>query len=451
VGVGNGRSRRSLTEVIAETMRVVVFGLWHLGCVTAACVAAAGKRVIGLDVDADVVARLEQGQPPIQEPGLSELIEAGRRAGRLSFTSDAATALADADVLWVTFDTPVDARDEADVASVRARLEAVRGALRPGTLVVISSQVPVGFTRSLAREWADLGLGFAYSPENLRLGKAIGVFQAPERVIVGLEREADRPRTEELFQPYGQRMEWMSVESAEMTKHAINAFLATSVCFINELARICERVGADAREVERGLKSEGRIGPRAYLSPGPAFAGGTLARDLRFLAAFGRDLGVATPLVDGVVASNDAHKGWLRERISALLAGVDGPVVAVLGLTYKPGTDTLRRSSSVELCHWLLARGVRVQAHDPAVRTPRPELDERVVLGATAQEALAGADLAVIATEWPEFRALPPDELMRCMRTPQVVDQTWFLAAALGRAPGIQYFAPGRAGEGTDG
>jgi UDPglucose 6-dehydrogenase len=436
-----------MASVPAEpvNMRVVVFGLWHLGCVTAACLAAAGKRVVGLDPDAGVVARLEEGLPPIQEPELTELIAAGRREGRLSFTADAAVALADADVLWVTFDTPVDDRDEADVASVRARLEAIRAALRPGTLVVVSSQVPVGFTRSLAKDWTSLGLTFAYSPENLRLGKAVAAFQAPERVIVGLTDATDRPRLEELFRPYGRRLEWMSVESAEMTKHAINAFLATSVSFINELARLCERIGADAREVERGLRTEGRIGPRAYLSPGPAFAGGTLARDLRFLAGFGKDLGIATPLMRGVLASNEAHKQWLRERIGELMVGVAQPVVAVLGLTYRPGTDTLRRSASVELCAWLHGRGIRVQAHDPAIRALPPELQATIALCETPRQALAGADLAVVATEWPDYRALVPGDLADRMRKARVIDQTWFLAESMARAPGIQYFAPGRA------
>lgn len=429
---------------VPPEMRVVVFGLWHLGCVTGACVAASGKTVVGVDPDPEVVKALGEGRPPIQEPGLAELVAAGRAAGRLSFTADAAAALQGADVLWVTFDTPVDARDEADAAWVRDRLESIRGAVRPGTLVMVSSQVPVGFTRSLARDWAGLGLSFGYSPENLRLGKAIAAFQEPERVIAGLTDERDRPRAEALFQPYARRMEWMSLESAEMTKHAINAFLATSVAFINELARLCERVGADAREVERGLKTEGRIGPRAYLSPGPAFAGGTLARDLRFLAGFGSALGVSTPLLAGVLDSNDAHKGWLRDRIAGLLAGVERPVVAVLGLTYKPGTDTLRRSASVELCGWLRDRGVRVQAHDPAVTALPPELEGTLALCRSAGEALAGADLAVVATEWPEYRRLSADEVASRMRRPRVVDQAWFLAGALAGAGRVEYFAPGR-------
>lgn len=431
-------------------MRVVVFGLWHLGCVTAACLAAAGKEVVGLDPDTAVIERLRKGEPPIHEPGLAALITEGAAAGRLSFSSDAVSALRGADVLWVTFDTPVNARDEADVASVRARLDEIRTALRPGTLVLVSSQVPVGFTRSLARDLAALQVRCAYSPENLRLGRAIAVFQEPERVIAGLMDDADRERIAELFAPYAKQIEWMSVESAEMTKHAINAFLATSVSFINELARLCEKVGADAREVERGLKTEGRIGPKAYLSPGPAFAGGTLARDLRFLSGFGRELGVATPLFDGVLASNDSHKSWLRTRIVELLEGKSAPVVAVLGLTYKPGTDTLRRSTALELCQWLHERGARVQAHDPVIAAGNPDLPPWLAPCSSAAQALSGADLAVIATEWPEFRSLTVEDFTSVMRTACLIDQSWFLAQALDRGTGLRYFAPGRGAPASD-
>lgn len=427
-------------------MQICVYGLWHLGCVTAACLAAAGNQVVGLDRDEELVAGLREGRPPLFEPGLEELVAEGVRAGRLSFTADAAEALRDADVLWVTFDTPVNERDEADVAFVRERLEQMAGALRPGTLVLISSQVPVGFTGALERDWAGRGLLFAYSPENLRLGKAIEVFRHPERVVIGTRGEGGRDTLRALFAPFCETIEWMSVESAEMTKHALNAFLATSVTFANEVARLCEAVGADAREVERGLKSEGRIGPKAYLAPGAAFAGGTLARDLRFLAGFGRAHGVDTPLFDGVLHSNDTHKGWLRERVARLLAGVAAPTVAVLGLTYKPGTSTLRRSTAVELCAWLAAQGVRVRAFDPAVRELPGEL-RAVELAADARAALAGADLAVVATEWPEFRALAADDFL-AMRRPAVIDQNWFLAGALAGDGRISYTATGRAARG---
>jgi UDPglucose 6-dehydrogenase len=425
-------------------MRIVVYGLWHLGCVTAACLARSGHAVAAVDPDARVIDDLRRGQPPLHEPGLPELIRAGLASKQLSFHTEASEPLANADVLWVTFDTPVNDQDEAEVASVRARLEEVGSFLKPETLVLLSSQVPVGFTRSLQRDWSDKKLHFAYSPENLRLGKAINVFCNPERVVLGVESDANRPRLTELFAPFSSHLEWMSLESAEMTKHALNAFLATSVTFINEVARLCEEVGADAKEVERGLKSEGRIGPRAYLSPGAAFAGGTLARDLRFLVRRGRDARVHTPLWQGVLDSNEVHKNWLRERVEQLLADIEQPIVAVLGLTYKPGTSTLRRSSAIELCRWLHERGVRVRGHDPAVYALPPELHRVLELTSGPLDALNGTHLAVIATEWPSFRALRSADVNARMRQPRVIDPNHFLADVLGVDPRIHYFATGK-------
>lgn len=424
-------------------MHVTVFGLWHLGCVTAACLAEAGHRVVGLDLDENAVNDLKAGRPPLHEPGLPELIVSSLDAGDLSFTVDPKAALGDANVLWVTFDTPVNDADEADVARVRNQLEAVAPWVRPGTLVLISSQVPVGFTSALERDWADKGLRFACSPENLRLGKALDCFRRPERVVVGCRDAASRATLLELLRPFCANVVWMSVESAEMTKHALNAFLATSVTFINELARICEAVGADARDVERGLKSETRIGPRAYLSPGAAFAGGTLARDIRFLIGLSEQHRIGAPLFRGVWESNAVHKGWVRDHLTRLLAGVADPVVAVLGLTYKPGTDTLRRSGAVELSCWLHDQGVKVRAHDPAVRRLPGDLADKMTLCDSAAEALAGTDVAVVATEWPAFKQLAADQFVGGMRRPQVIDQNHFLAPALADDSRLGYWATG--------
>jgi UDPglucose 6-dehydrogenase len=426
-------------------MRVAVYGLWHLGCVTAACVATREEnRVVGVDVDETVIANLRNGEAPIEEPGLRELIRTGLDSGRLSFSTSATDALAGADVLWVTFDTPVNERDEADVAFVRQRLDRIADEIAPGTHVLISAQVPVGFTRGLARDWASRGLHFAYSPENLRLGNAIAAFTQAERVVVGASDDADRELLGELFVPFAQRIEWMSIESAEMTKHAINAFLATSVTFINEVARLCEVTGADAREVSRGLKSEPRIGPKAYLNPGAAFAGGTLARDLRFLSAFGREKNVTTPLLQGALDSNASHLGWLREKIDAALHDVADPTVALLGLTYKANTSTLRRSTAVELGTWLHEKGVRVRATDPGVSQLPPEIASSIELRPDAAACLAGADRAVVATEWMQFRSLSADAFAESMRRPVVIDPNWFLAAALADDRRISYIATGR-------
>jgi UDPglucose 6-dehydrogenase len=429
-------------------MRIAVYGLWHLGCVTAACLAAANHVVVGLDLDERVVTDLQQGQAPLHEPGLTALIAHGLQAQRLSFTTQPSEALHEAQVLWVTFDTPVNDRDEADVEFVRKQLDHIATALQPGTLVLISSQVPVGFTSALARDWQPLALRYAYAPENLRLGKALESFQHPERVIIGLQDHADQSLLTELFAPFCQRIEWMSIESAEMTKHALNAFLATSVTFINELARLCEVVGADAKEVERGLKSEGRIGPRAYLAPGAAFAGGTLARDVRFLVSFGQGYHIDTPLLSGVLASNHVHEGWLYTKIAQFLQTIAQPTVAVLGLTYKPGTSTLRRSAAVALCQWLHQQGIRVQAHDPAISMLPDELQPVMALCAHSHAALSGADLAIIATEWPDYRTLRAEDFLHAMRQPQIIDQNWFLSSSLAGDQRLIYVATGKVSRG---
>jgi UDPglucose 6-dehydrogenase len=387
---------------------------------------------------------LQQGQAPLHEPGLTALIAQGLQTQRLSFTTQPIAALHEAQVLWVTFDTPVNDRDEADVEFVRAQLEHIAPALQPGTLVLISSQVPVGFTSALARDWQPLALRYAYAPENLRLGKALESFQHPERVIIGMQDSAEQAMLTELFAPFCQRIEWMSVESAEMTKHALNAFLATSVSFINELARLCEVLGADAKEVERGLKSEGRIGPRAYLAPGAAFAGGTLARDVRFLVRFGQDYHIDTPLFNGVLASNRIHQGWLYTKVAHYLQTTAQPTVAVLGLTYKPGTSTLRRSASVALCQWLHQQGIRVRAHDPAIGMLPAELQPVMELCVQPHTALSGADLAIIATEWPDYRTLHAEDFLYTMRQPQIIDQNWFLSSSLAGDQRVIYVATGR-------
>src|SRR4029079_7195460 len=229
-----------------------------------------------------------------------------------------------------------------------------------------------------SRQAGGRSVSFACSPENLRLGKAIETFRHPDRVVFGVRDTYARSRITKLFVPITDRLEWMSVESAEMTKHAINAFLATSVTFINELAALCETCGADAKEIERGLKSERRIGPSAYLSPGAAFAGGTLARDVMALKSLGARVGRQTPLLDGVEASNREHRHWARRQLMDRLKTLAGTRVAIWGLTYKPGTDTLRRSTSIELCRWLLDEGASVSVHDPEPKS-LPEQLNRVV------------------------------------------------------------------------
>lgn len=413
-------------------MRICVVGLWHLGCVTAACLAHGGHEVVGLDDDPGLIADLRAGRLPLFEPGLDELTAAGVAAGRLHFENKP-RHVGGADVVWIAYDTPVNENDVPDVAFVVERVTALIPHLSDGCLVLISSQLPVGTTRTLAAAAAAAGrtgLTFGYTPENLRLGRAIEVFTKPDRVVVGLQSEADRPKVAGMLGPFTANIVWMGIEAAEMTKHAINAFLATSVAFMNELASLCEQVGADAKEVERGLKTEERIGPKAYLSPGGAFAGGTLARDITTLAELGRRTDVPVTLVSAVRESNDRHRSWPLRKLASRFGSLAGRRIAILGLTYKPGTSTLRRSSAVELALALVRESAVVSAFDPAVPELPAEL-AAMTLAADAAGAVVNADAVVIATPWPDFRKLDWSTLLSGMLHPTVIDTNGFLADLL--------------------
>jgi UDPglucose 6-dehydrogenase len=427
-------------------MKVAVFGLWHLGSVTAACLAEAGYRTTGIDFDETVAARLAKGSAPLFEPHLDELVVAGLASGKLRFTSDAG-AVRGCDLVWVAYDTPVDDDDRADTASVMAAIERVFPYLKDGTVVLISSQLPVGSTRaiaaSFARQYPGVACRFAYSPENLRLGRAIEIFKTAERIIVGCDDPGVRPVLEPLLGKFTETLLWMSLESAEMVKHSVNAFLATSVTFANEIAAVCETVGANAADVERALRLEPRIGPRAYIKPGAAFAGGTLARDVVFLNAIAAQHDLDVPLLAGILPSNQAHQQWPVRRLVQRLGDLEGRIIAVLGLAYKPGTDTLRRSSSIELCRTLAALGATVQAFDPAVRAI-PEETQLIALATSIDEALNGAEAAIIGTEWPEFKSLTAERCLAAMRSPLICDPNGFLASNLADDPRIDFIAVGR-------
>jgi UDPglucose 6-dehydrogenase len=427
-------------------MKVCVQGLWHLGSVTAACLASVDHDVVGLDADQSTIDGLKQGKAPLFEPGLDDLLQTGLSTGRLSFTSSIADAAKNAEVLWVAFDTPVDDDDRADVEFVLNQIKSVLPLLADGVVVLISSQMPVGSIRKLeafVREsLPNKSLSFACSPENLRLGKALDVFLKPDRIVVGVRTDDARGKLEKLLSPITDRIEWMSVESAEMTKHAINAFLATSVTFANEIASICELVGADAKEVERGLKTEMRIGPKAYLSPGGPFAGGTLARDIEFLGVESRAKQLATPLLSSVRASNDEHKNWVRRKLLGNFPCLKGATIALWGLTYKPGTDTLRRSLAVELCDWLIEQGAMIHVHDPMVRQLPERWNGSVVSHEHALDAVAGAAALVVGTEWPEFRQKAAELLSVACPELIVIDANRYLQTAVATL-GLKYIAVG--------
>ena len=427
-------------------MKICVQGLWHLGSVTAACLASIGHDVVGLDSDINTIDGLNQGKATLFEPGLDDLLQAGITKGRLRFTTSITDAAADAEVLWVAFDTPVDDDDRADVDFVLNQIKIVLPLLADGTVVLVSSQMPVGSVHNLevfVREHLpNKQLSFACSPENLRLGKSLDVFLKPDRIVVGVRTDDARIKLEKMLLPVTERIEWMSVESAEMTKHAINSFLATSITFANEIAAICELVGADAKEVERGLKTEMRIGSKAYLGPGGPFAGGTLARDIEFLGVESRAKNLVTPLLSSVRTSNDEHKNWVRRKLLEKFPSLKGITIAVGGLTYKPGTDTLRRSLAVELCDWLIEQGAIVHVHDPVVRQLPERWSGRVVSYSQALDALTGAGVLVVGTEWPEFRQAAAELNPAASPNLVVIDANRYLQAAVA-SMGLTYLAVG--------
>jgi UDPglucose 6-dehydrogenase len=427
-------------------MKVCVLGLWHLGSVTAACLADSGCTVVGCDGDAAAVAGLNEGRAPLFEPGLDALLAKGLAADRLAFTTDAARAAAAADVVWVTYDTPVDDEDRADTDFVVGRARAVFPFLKPGAVVLISSQLPVGSVAALeAAHTAGRFPGpihFACSPENLRLGKAIEAFTKAERIVVGVRSAEARAVLQSLLAPLCSNILWVSVEAAEMTKHALNAFLATSVTFINEIAMLCEREGVDAAEVERALRSEPRIGQRAYIRPGSGFAGGTLARDVTFLTRIGVRHALPLPLLESIVPSNVGHRKWAFRQIERHFGTGGGKRVAVLGLAYTPGTSAIRRSVAIELCRDLLTWGAEVRAHDPAVSVLPDDLSA-VVLRASAMEAAVGADALVLATAWPDYKRLPAAELTAAMREKLIIDPDRFLGD-WEHLPTVRYVTIGR-------
>lgn len=424
-------------------MKVCVYGLWHLGSVTAACLASAGFTTVGLEDDPAAAKRLAEGVPPLFEPGLEELFRAGLDAGTLSFTSNP-RAIGDADVVWITFDTPVDDDDRADVGYVVERICALFPYLRDNSVLLVSSQLPVGTMAQIEKRFVADGrrVAFACSPENLRLGKAIDVFRRPERVIVGVRGDAGKATLTALFAPFSSNIIWTGIEAAELSKHAINAFLATSVTFINEIAVLCEKMGADAREVERALRSEPRIGPNAYIRPGAAFAGGTLARDVTFLSEIAARNGLPLNMIGSILESNHFHRGWPFRRLKELLGDLKGRKICVLGLAYKPGTSATRRSAAIELGDQLSAAGAIVSAFDPSAKElPRPI--PNMGIAGSAADACANAEALVLMTEWPEFRELKADALVSGMAKPIILDQSGFLGY-LADDKRIKYLTTGR-------
>jgi UDPglucose 6-dehydrogenase len=428
-------------------MTVCVYGLWHLGTVTAACLASRGISTVGLAETPAAAAELNAGKAPLFEPGLDALLAQGLQGGTLSFTNDVA-AVSSADLLWVNFDTPVDDDDVADVGYVLARVRGTFPYLKDGAVVLISSQVPVGSTALLEHDFAAVAAGrlvsFAYSPENLRLGDAIRVFMEPERIVIGVCSDIARKVIEPVLKPFCQTLLWTRVESAEMVKHALNSYLATCVTFTNEIASICESVSADMSEVEAALRLDPRIGKKAYVRAGSAFGGGTLARDVQFLKSIAKEGDVRVPVLTAVLESNDHHKGWVVRHLRRQLGVLAGKKVGVLGLAYKAGTDAIRRSVAIEVIEELMAEGADVTVFDPKVAALPEPFCSAVAIANSANAVFKGSEAVVLATEWPQFRELDFATLVPSMGRAMLIDQNAFVSKQLANLSGLDYIVAGK-------
>lgn len=351
-------------------MKIAVLGLWHLGTVTAACLADLGLMVIAYD-EKSVIEQISNGNLPVNEPGLDELIKKSINRN-LYFTYDP-NEISDCDFVWITYDTPVSEDDKADVSFVIDKVFALFSYIGKDSILISSSQLPIGsadyiadslFQYSKSKGHVSLHKRVCCIPENLRLGAALNVFLSPDRIVVGVDDSIIREKMNELVTKITDNIVWMSVKSAEMTKHAINAFLANSVVFVNEIAAICEYYGANAFEVEKGLKSEERIGLKAYLKPGNAFAGGTLARDLVYLRKLQTDKAINCNYFDSIIQSNSRHMGWLQNKVEKLFSSVNNISLLLIGITYKSGTSTLRRSEFLNFAIWAKTHGARITIYD---------------------------------------------------------------------------------------
>jgi UDPglucose 6-dehydrogenase len=436
-------------------MRVAMIGTGYVGLVSAACLSEFGHDVVCVDKDAAKIAGLHAGKVPIFEPGLDEVVAANVKAGRLSFTSDLAAAVPGADAVFIAVGTPSRRGDgHADLSFVFGAAEEIAVALDGYTVVVTKSTVPVGTGRKVEdiirklRPKADFDV--ASNPEFLREGSAIEDFRRPDRVIVGCETDRARAVVQEIYRPlylHETPIVFTSRETSELIKYAANAFLATKITFINEMADLCEKVGADIQDVSRGIGLDGRIGSK-FLHAGPGFGGSCFPKDTLALLKTSQDSGAPARIVGTVVDVNDDRKKKMADKIVRAFGGVRGKTVAVLGLTFKPNTDDMRDAPSLVIVPILQAAGARIRAYDPEGMTEAKKL-LNIELCGDAYEAISGADGVVILTEWNEFRALDLARLKSSLSQPLMVDlRNIYRPSHLAEA-GFTYVSIGRATVGS--
>ncbi len=410
-------------------MRVTIVGTGYVGLVSGACFADFGHHVTCVDKDAAKIAVLQRNEIPLYEPGLDRMVETSVREGRLDFTTDLKKPVADADAVFIAVGTPSRRGDgHADLSYVYAAAREIAMALAGFTVVITKSTVPVGTSdeveRIICEMRPDADFTVVSNPEFLREGAAIQDFKHPDRIVIGTDNARARIVMDELYRPlYLNRapMLYTGRRSAELIKYAANAFLATKITFINEIADLCEKLGADVQEVARGVGLDNRIGAK-FLHPGPGFGGSCLPKDILALVKTGQDQAAPLRIVETVAAVNDARKRAMARKVAAALGNLRGKTIAVLGLTFKPNTDDMREAPSIPLITALQDFGARVRAYDPVGTEQARGLLADVTFCDGPYACANGADAVVIVTEWEQFRALDLDRLKATMASPVVID-----------------------------
>lgn len=438
-------------------MRIAMIGAGYVGLVSGACFSEFGIPVTCVDNDEAKIGRLNRGELPIYEPGLDELIRSNIAAGRLSFTTDLASAVDGAKAIFIAVGTPSRGADgQADLSAVFSAAAAIGDALAElpaqHTVIIVKSTVPVGTGRRLERALNErlpaVRFSIASNPEFLREGSAIQDFMRPDRIVIGTESEHARAVLAALYRPLcllQTPVVFTAIETAELIKYASNAFLATKITFINEIANLCERVGADVQDVARGVGLDGRIG-RKFLHAGPGFGGSCLPKDCRALFRTAQQNGAPLAIVETVLRVNDERKRRMTDRIIAACGGsVAGKTIAALGLTFKPNTDDMRESPSLEILPRLKAAGASIRAYDPEGTAEAEKLMPGLTYCVDAYAAMERADALVLITEWNEFRGLDLEQVKTLLRTPLVIDLRNIYRLEEMAAAGLVYHSIGRA------
>ncbi len=435
-------------------MKITVVGTGYVGLVVGACLAETGNDVHCADLDQAKIDGLKGNVLPIYEPGLEEYVERNQTAGRLNFTTDVAGAIRDADIVFIAVGTPPDEDGSADLRYVLAVAEQIGKCATREVVVVTKSTVPVGtadFVAAAIKPHAKVPFHMCSNPEFLKEGAAIDDFMKPDRVVLGIDSEFARGRMADLYAPFvrtGKPIIFMDIPSAEMTKYAANAMLATRIAFMNEVANLCEMVGADVDLVRKGIGSDSRIGP-AFLFPGPGYGGSCFPKDVKALIKTSSERGAPMAVLRAVEDANELQKRRLFQKLRSALGGeVKGTRIAVWGLAFKANTDDMRESPALTLIEELLAAGASVVAHDPAaMHETERRLGTTIEYAHTNYDAAAGADALVIVTDWNEYRFPDFDRVKKALKRPVIVDGRNLYNPAKMRDLGFTYRSIGRGRE----